>query len=224
MRAGKAFFNIRYLFGRAPWDTQVTPPEVVALVEGSAGRPGLLPGRALDLGCGTGTNSVYLARHGWDVVGVDFSALASRRAVRRARQAGTPCTFYQADVSDLDFLRQPFDLALDIGCLHSVPRANWPRVAAELERLVRPGGVLMLYAFVRDERDSVAARGITPAEVRQTFAPGFEMVREESGADPGGPRSAWYWLRRAGGPDVADGAGAQCPASIRSLDSVTRTG
>ncbi|TEU17501.1 MAG: methyltransferase domain-containing protein, partial [Anaerolineales bacterium] len=65
-------FDLRYLLGRPPWDTEVTPPEVVELIEGE----GLSPGRALDLGCGTGTNCIYLVRHGWEVVGVDFSLLA----------------------------------------------------------------------------------------------------------------------------------------------------
>lgn len=79
------FFDLRYLRGRAPWDTGVTPPEVVDLIEGAR----LPPGRALDLGCGTGTNTIYLARHGWEVVGVDFSAVAIRRARRRGGRGWT---------------------------------------------------------------------------------------------------------------------------------------
>ena len=76
MALGGWSFDLQYLLGRAPWDTQVTPPEVVALIEGE----GCLAGRALDLGCGTGTNCIYLAHRGWQVVGVDFSAVAIRRA------------------------------------------------------------------------------------------------------------------------------------------------
>ncbi|MFQ6101503.1 MAG: class I SAM-dependent methyltransferase [Anaerolineae bacterium] len=58
-------FDLQYLLGRSPWDTGVTPPEVVELIA-SGDFP---PGRALDLGCGTGTNGITLARHGWEVVG-----------------------------------------------------------------------------------------------------------------------------------------------------------
>jgi SAM-dependent methyltransferase len=184
-------FDLRYLLGRPPWDTAVTPPEVVELIEGED----LPPDRALDLGCGSGTNCIYLARHGWEVVGVDFSVLAVYQARRKARRAGVDCQFYRGDVTDLAFLADPFDLALDIGCLHSLPPEGWERYAAEVARLVRPGGLYLLYAFTpRPDQD--IPRGVAPEEVRILFAPAFAVEREERGEDPSGPRSAWYWLRR----------------------------
>ena len=184
-------FDLHYLLGRPPWDTKVTPPEVVELIGGEV----LPPGRALDLGCGTGTNCMYLARHGWEVVGVDFSILAIRRARRKARRAGVDCQFYRDDVTDLAFLTDPFDLALDIGCLHSLPPEEWERYAAEVARLVRLGDLYLLYAFTPRPSQS-PTRGLAPQEVRSLFAPAFAVEREEMGEDPSGPRSAWYWLRR----------------------------
>jgi SAM-dependent methyltransferase len=184
-------FELQYLLGQTPWDTNVTPPEVVELVE----RGDLPPGRALDLGCGTGTNTIYLARKGWEAVGVDFSALAIRWARRKARRARVHCRFYRADVTDLSFLQGPFDLALDIGCLHSVPPEGWERYAAGLARLVRPGGLCMLYAFTH-RPGQPTPRGVTPGEVRRLFASAFAVERQEGGDDPTGSRSAWYWLRR----------------------------
>lgn len=189
---GRAFFELRYLLGRAPWDTGVVPPEVVELVE----QERLLPGRALDLGCGTGTSSLYLARHGWEVVGVDFSWLAIWKARRRARRERLPVRFHRADVTNLGFLTAPFDLALDIGCLHGVPAAGRERYAAEVARLVRPGGLYLLYAFC-PRPDGPPGRGIAPEEVRRLFSPGFVVERKKLGEDPSGPRSAWYWLRRS---------------------------
>src|SRR2546430_1172357 len=76
---------------RPPWDTGITPPEVERFV---ASHP---PGRAIDLGCGTGTNAVYLARHGWSAVGVDFAGRAIAKARRRTRDAGAPRTFFVWD-------------------------------------------------------------------------------------------------------------------------------
>jgi SAM-dependent methyltransferase len=186
-------FELQYLLGRTPWDTGVTPPEVVELVEGGD----LPPGRALDLGCGTGTNTIYLARRGWEAVGVDFSALAVRWARRKAHRAGVRCRFYRADVTDLSFLQDPFDLALDIGCLHSLPAGRWERYAAGLARLVRPGGLYMLYAFI-PRPDRATPSGVAPGEVRRLFASAFAVERQEGGDDPTGSRSAWYWLRRLG--------------------------
>ena len=190
MGCGSWSFDLQYLLGQPPWDTEVTPPEVVELIE-----EGLPPGRALDLGCGTGTNSIYLARHGWEVVGVDFSVLAILRARRKARRAGVDCQFYRGDVTDLAFLADPFDLALDIGCLHSLPPEGCRRYVAEVARLLRPGGLYLLYAFT-PRPDHSTTRGVAPEEVRSLFAPAFTVEREEIGKDLSGPRSAWYWLRR----------------------------
>ncbi len=191
MAGWKWFFELRYLLGRAPWDTQVTPPEVVELTQNQV----LTPGQALDLGCGTGTNSVYLARHGWEVTGVDFAALAIWRARRRARRAGVTCHFYQADVADLSFLHTSFDLAVDIGCLHSLPVERRSPYASGVARLVRPAGLYMLYAF-RPRPQGCGPRGIQPQDILQLFAPAFALERQEGGEDPTGPGSAWYWLRR----------------------------
>ena len=191
MRFSNWAFDLQYVLGRTPWDTQITPPEVVELFEGG----GLPVGRALDLGCGTGTNCVYLAHRGWQVVGVDFSTVAIWQARLRARRAGVDCRFYRADVTDLSFLKGSFDFVLDIGCLHSVPSKRWERYAAGVTRLVRPGGLYMLYAFV-SRPDRPGPLGVLPEEVRELFRPAFVVERQEGGDDPNGPSSAWYWLRR----------------------------
>ncbi len=190
---GRALFELKYLSGRPPWDSGVVPPEVAAQVE-----RWLSPGRALDLGCGTGTNCIYLARRGWEVVGVDFSSVAIWRARWKAWRARQRIAFYRADVADLSFLDGPFDLALDIGCLHSVPPARRQGYAAGVTRLLRPGGLYMLYAF--KPRPEGRAPGITPAEVQQLFGEAFALEQQEDGRDPNGPPSAWYWLRRRPGP------------------------
>jgi SAM-dependent methyltransferase len=189
-------FDLQYLLSRIPWDSGVTPPEVVELIEGD-----IPPGQALDLGCGTGTNCIYLAHHGWDAVGVDFSTVAIRRARRKARRARVNCRFYQGDATDLSFLTTPFDFVLDIGCLHSIPMESRERYAAEVARLVRPGGLYMLYAFVsRSHRPG--PHGLTRQEIRHLFAPAFTIERQEGGEDPTGPASAWYWFqRRSSTPD-----------------------
>jgi SAM-dependent methyltransferase len=195
MRLERWSFDLQYLLGQTPWDTRITPPELVALIEGE--NPS--PGRALDLGCGAGTNCIYLARHGWEAVGVDFSGIAIRRARRRARRAGVDCRFHQADVTDLSFLEDRFDLLLDIGCLHSVPKESREEYAAGLARLAQPGGLYMLYAFTaRPGRSS--SLGIASEEIHRLFAPAFRGERQEGGDDPTGPQSAWYWLRRTDSP------------------------
>lgn len=191
MRFGNWAFDLQYILRWIPWDTQVTPPEVVELIEGED----IPAGRGLDLGCGTGTNCIYLARRGWQMVGVDFSAVAIRQARRKARRAGVDCTFYRAGVTDLPFLEEAFDFVLDIGCLHSIPMEGWERYAAEVTRLTRPLGLYMLYAFV-PRPDRRGPRGVSPAELRDLFESAFAVERQEGGDDPTGPSAAWYWMRR----------------------------
>ncbi len=118
MNLRQLFFDFQYRFSKPLWDSGITPPEVVALIES-----GKITGRALDLGCGTGTNSIYLARHGLTVVGVDFSAKAIATARDKTRRAGVAVDFRSADVTRLDFLTEPYDLVLDIGCFHAIDEA-----------------------------------------------------------------------------------------------------
>ena len=77
------FWDVMYLFKKTPWDTGITPPEIVAVIES-----GKVPiGRALDLGCGTGTNAMYLAQHGFTVTAIDVSRRAIALAKRKSRSA-----------------------------------------------------------------------------------------------------------------------------------------
>jgi SAM-dependent methyltransferase len=179
----RLFFGLWYwLPRRPPWDTGVTPPELERFV---ASHP---PGRALDLGCGTGTNVVYLAQHGWDAVGVDFVGRAVAKARRRSRDAGVACTFLVGDATRLA-VAGLFDLALDMGCLHSIPAGGRAGYAAGLARVVRSGGTYLLYAFA----PGGPAVGLTADDARGTFAEAFDVVDVEQGK---GRPSAWYTLVR----------------------------
>src|SRR5438034_11225343 len=89
-------WDLFYLFGWTPWDSGITPPEIVSLVEG--GR--IPPGRALDMGCGTGTNVIYLSRHGFEATGVDISGRAIARARRKLSTAGIAAPLHVANLVD----------------------------------------------------------------------------------------------------------------------------
>lgn len=185
----------RYLRGHTPWDTNQTPPEIIALIEDE----GLPAGKALDLGCGTGTNVIYLAGHGWQAMGIDFVAQAIHTARRKARRAGvTPHTrFLVGDVtklSEMD-LAGPFDLITDIGCGHSLLPADRAQYVRDLARLSVPGSVLMLYMFrPTPERP----RGLEPDDVVAAFSPSFRLVWSDLGEDwSAGTRSAWYRFERS---------------------------
>ena len=182
------FFWWRYLRGHAPWDTGIAPPEVVALADQ------LPPGRALDLGCGTGASSLYLASRGWSVTGVDFIPQAIRRARQKAQAAGLVVDFHVADVTKLDFLTGSFDLAVDVGCLHTLTPDQQRQYSDQLARLMRPGAIYTVYAFYPRQFGSRFI-GLTPEDLQQRFVPAFTVVSVVQGKGAG-PQSAWYQLRR----------------------------
>ena len=187
----KWFYEWMYRFSRPRWDSGITPPEVVAEVE--SGR--IKTGRALDLGCGTGTNSIYLAQRGFQVVGVDFSPRAIELARAKADQAGVSVSLYANDVTRLDFLRDPFDLILDIGCFHNLGEQDRARYADNLARLACPGGIYMLYAF-GPRHTPLRKLGVTTEEVKTHFEKYFDLTRIVEGQDHGTLASAWYWFSR----------------------------
>jgi len=177
---------------KPPWDTGVTPPEVTRLIEVEK----IAPGRALDLGCGTGTNAIYLAQHGFEVVGIDYVPRAIAQARPKARQAGVDVTFYVGDVTDISFLGDVrFDLVLDIGCFHSVAEAGRPGYVHGLAEHTRPGARYLLYAF-QPRRFLFRRMGLTHAEVEALFSRWFNLRRIEEGTDPTRGGSAWYFLER----------------------------
>lgn len=181
-------FEWRYWRGQTPWDTNETPPEVEAFLDRSQ------PGRALDLGCGTGTNAITLTRRGWRVTGIDFSPKAIAAARRKATTAGLHIDFRIGDVTDLKHLQGPYDYALDIGCLFALKPDKREKYQTELARLLAPGGCYMLYAWLpRIRRGRIW--GMTPEEVEALLSPAFKRTQMVLGEDGGKP-SAWFWYLR----------------------------
>jgi 2-polyprenyl-3-methyl-5-hydroxy-6-metoxy-1,4-benzoquinol methylase len=185
---GRWKFQWRYWRGQTPWDTQITPPEVMEFIAHTK------PGKALDLGCGTGTNAITLARHGWEVTGIDFASKAIRRARRKAATAGLKIDFHIADVTDLHMLTDMHDYALDIGCLFTLEEKDRVKYADALARLLRPQGWYMLYAWLpRCWKGRLW--GISAEEVESLLRAKFSKVRTVIGEEMGHP-SMWYWFRR----------------------------
>lgn len=138
-------YNLFYS-NRAPWEMGGPRPEVVELVESGQ----LHPSPAIDLGCGTGDNVIYLARHGFSVVGVDISPKAIDQARTKARDAGVLAHFLVSDITELTGVGGPFDLVLDFGCLHCIigtPARK--RYVQSLLKLTRTGTIYILLNFTR---------------------------------------------------------------------------
>ena len=183
------YFNLLY-FRKPPWDTQVSPPELFEFIEGHP------PGRALDLGCGTGTNVITLAQHGWQVVGVDYVRRAIRRAERKAEQAGISAEFIVSDVTKLEDVKGRFDLVLDIGCFHSLEAKEKRSYMVNLEQLTKTGSTLLIYSFLC-EHDSNGP-GISEDDLL-AFEKAFTLSKRVDGTERGERPSAWLTYQRKEG-------------------------
>ncbi|KAB2345913.1 class I SAM-dependent methyltransferase [Actinomadura rudentiformis] len=183
-----------YRAGKPPWDTGVTPPELVALVEGRGAMP---PGRALELGCGTGTNATYLARHGWEVVAVDLIDRAVRKAREKADAAGVAVRVLCGDATRLDELDVPgpYDLFFDLSCHCGIPPHRRDAYAAGLTHRAAPGARLLMFGYGPEAFDDPIS-GVTADELRARFA-GWELVDVTPGTNP--VPTFWFTLRRTTG-------------------------
>ncbi|MBN8583072.1 MAG: methyltransferase domain-containing protein, partial [Anaerolineae bacterium] len=107
-------FNFSYLTKKAPWDSGISPPELYDFL---AAHPA---GRALDIGCGTGTNLITLANAGWQAQGFDFSSQAIKLAKKKIKKAGMQIPVFTDDATQMKQVTSTFDLALDLGCFHGI--------------------------------------------------------------------------------------------------------
>lgn len=154
-----------YRLGKPPWDA----PPPAELREAIEGPDALTPGHALDVGCGTGTNVIYLAEHGWRATGVDFSPAAIDKARADARTVPN-AHFIEGDatkLSELDIAR-PINLVIDMGGYHTLPRDARPVYAAQLSALLDPGTPLLMWQGI----------GLKPGEIPEVF--GRDFIMEDS--------------------------------------------
>jgi SAM-dependent methyltransferase len=167
-------WNERYQTGETPWDTGKPSSELARVVSEAA----IAPCRAIELGCGTGTNAVWLARQGFDVTAVDGSSLAIERATQRASAAGVGVEFLVADVLAPPLeMGAPFDFFFDRGCYHAVRRDNVQAYLQTLRLLIRPGSVGLVLAGNAREPHDPGPPVVTEAEIRKELGSVFAIVK-----------------------------------------------
>ena len=180
---GRRAYDLMYRHG-APWEG---PPrqELAELVSSGTLTPQALPpGRAIDLGCGSGANAIFLAEHGFDVTGVDFSgvALAKARTAAAARPA-VAVRFVQADLTApvLAGLQPPFDLLVDYSTLDDLRGRRRQAMAANIISLARPGAAFLLWCFYDEipwwRRRGARFPGLRPGSETLLFGSDFAITR-----------------------------------------------
>src|SRR5437660_8061022 len=166
-------WNDRYRDGNLPWDTGQPSSELQRVLELNT----IQPCPAIELGCGTGTNSVWLAQQGFDVLGVDLSPLALERAEQRAKAAGVKVRFVAADVLNPPDLGGPYPFFFDRGCYHVVRRIDVGRYLRTLERVTASGSVGLVLAGNAREPHTPGPPVVSEDAIRGEVGKGFEVVR-----------------------------------------------
>jgi SAM-dependent methyltransferase len=145
------------------------------------------PCKAITLGCGTGRETLYLAKKCFDVIGVDFSRAAIKKARRNAKAAGIEVQFLLDDLTDLQHVQGTFDLVTDFGALNDMSQKSRDLYMENVLPLTHENSYYLMFCF---------DRMLAPDEVRHRFKDYFtiEVIDERPGDFPG--RLALYLMTR----------------------------
>ena len=175
-----------WYFRQPPWDTGVSPPELLEFIREHK------PGRAIDLGCGTGTNVVTLARAGWQVTGVDFAPRAIKLARQKIEQAGVRAELSIRDATKLEGIDGPFDFAFDLGCFHTISQDGRNQYLEQLDRILALKGFWLMYGFLRSDT-SHAGPGLGEADLSR-ISSRLSLRSRRDGFDENRERSSGWFL------------------------------
>ena len=154
-----------------PWDIGRPQPAFVRLAD-----TGLLSGRLLDAGCGTGEQTLLAASKGANALGIDISPRAIQRARGKAAERGIPARFEVADALNLGQFGLTFDTVIDSGVFHIFDDEDRGRYVASLASVVEPGGNLYLICFSEHRPGTHGPRRVRQDELRAAFSDGWNVT------------------------------------------------
>jgi methyl halide transferase len=187
----------RYQSGDTPWDIGKPDFNLIEIVNQAP----IEPCKTLDIGCGTGDNSIWLAQQNFQVVGTDTSEIAIEKAREKALRANLKCTFILVDFLKNKIEGAPFGFAFDRGCFHSFnsdeDRQRFAKnVAAHLER---DGLWLTLVGNADEQRRGPGPPPRSARDIVKAVEPSFEVLSLTSshfGSNRPNPPRAWVGLMR----------------------------
>ncbi len=157
------------------WDTGHASTELKRMVE--AGQ--IKPCRTVEIGCGVGSDAIYLAGRGFDVTAIDIAPTALNRAARKAEQAGVKVTWLLADILNPPTL-EPFDVVYDRGCYHEVRQRDPKAYVAALKKLTHDRSKVLILAGNANKDSFWRFEGpprVKEQDIRDDFANGFRLLQ-----------------------------------------------
>lgn len=171
MSTGAPEWDAAYAGDAPPWDVGSPQPAFSRLADS-----GLLAGRVLDAGCGTGEHTLLAAAHGADATGIDLAPRAIEQARRKAAERGLTARFEVADALSLGPYGWTFDAVIDSGLFHVFDDDQRVRYVTSLASVLRPGGSCYLMCFSDRQPGDWGPRRVRQDEIGTAFADGWTVT------------------------------------------------
>jgi len=168
------------------WDSGVSPPELMEFLDNHQ------PGRALDMGAGTGTNMLSLFQNGWEVIGVEYALRAVMIGRKKLRDNGFPPTLFLKNVTNPLSIEGKFNLIYDIGCFHSLSGEGKEAYKQNLLQYLHIGGSFLIYGFMESR---IRRNGISKNDINN-LKENFLLEKQKEGIDRNVRPSIWMQFKR----------------------------
>jgi len=178
----------RYPLEALPWE--LGKPREILVEHVEKGR--IKKGKALDICCGAGTNTVYLAGKGFQVIGIDISSQAVEYAKKKAEQANVKIRFMVQNFLELPFENEEFDFVFDMGCFHHVEAKDRNTFIKGVHRILKGGGSYLMICF--SYKNGYAWNHFTKEQIIHLFSDYFkiEEIKHISSIEGNGYRRHFY--------------------------------
>jgi ubiquinone/menaquinone biosynthesis C-methylase UbiE len=160
-----------YSLAQIPWHSDKPDQELVQLIESERIRPC----RVLDVGCGAGTDAIYLASKGFNVIAIDISHEAIRIAEERAKKANVKVNFTTGDFLEVEFDNESFDFVNDRGCFHHMNPLRREDFAAKVSRILNSQGFYYLRCWSDKQQSQGGAYSISKEVISRIFSKYFDV-------------------------------------------------
>jgi SAM-dependent methyltransferase len=187
-------WNESYASGQLPWDTGQPEPLLVEFV--TSGR--ITPSLTLEIGAGTGTNAIWMAERGFDVLGVDLSPLAAEKAEAKRGERALSCRFAACDFLAAAPPGGPFQFVFDRGCFHVFDEPEErEQFAARVAAALAPGGFwLSLIGSTEGPPREMGPPRRSARDISRAIEPVLEIVELRSAEFHEHGAKVWFCLSR----------------------------
>jgi SAM-dependent methyltransferase len=190
-------FNPRYISGDLPWDIKRPDFNLKNIVKSHP----IKPSKALDIGCGTGDNTIWLAKEGFEAFGIDLSSKAIEMAKERAADVGVDADFRTMDFLTEQLTANSFGFVFDRGCFHTFDeKVDRKKFAENVNALLGKDGLwLSLIGNYDDGRLDVGPPKRKALEIVEIVEPYFEILSLAQGRFDSNdeiPSKIWVCLMR----------------------------